>query len=92
MGEFVLAGFFTALGILIILYKLGIRRVLYWELVIDATLTIGIPFLFAGTYSGMMTAIFAGIFVSIALRATRLWFRIDDPDIFAAMRGKGWWK
>lgn len=92
MMAFIIAGFFTALGLLIIIFKLGLRRVLYWEVPIDILLTLGIPFAFAGTFSGMMTAIFAGIFVSIALRAARLWFRIDDPDLIAALKNKGWVK
>ena len=92
MLNFIIAGAVTALGILVILYKIGLRRVLYWEIPIDVTLTIGIPLLMAGTYSGMMTAVFAGIFVTIGLRVLRTWFRVDDPDLFAVMRDKGWIK
>jgi len=90
MTSFIIAGLATAIGLLIIVFKIGVRRVLYWEVPIDIILTLGIPFAFAGTFSGMMTAIFAGIFVSLALRATRLWFRVDDPDVLAVMRQKGW--
>ncbi len=92
MVEFFIAGMFTALGILIILIKIGIRRVLYWEVVVDLVFTIGIPFMFLGTFSGMMTAIFAGIWVSAGLRTLRWWFKVDDKDVIDAMRAKGWIK
>ena len=90
MFGFLIAGLVTALGILIILFKIGLRRVLYWEVPLDVFFTIGVPILMSGTYSGLMTAVFAGIGVSIGLRLLRSWFKVDDPDVFTKMRDKGW--
>lgn len=90
MLGYLIAGMFTSLGILIILFKIGLRRVLYWEVPLDIFFTIGVPILMSGTYSGLMTAVFAGIGVSIGLRVLRGWFKVTDPDVFTVMRDKGW--
>lgn len=90
MLGYMIAGLVTALGILIILVKIGLKRVLYWEVPVDIFFTIAVPLMMMGTYSGLMTAIFAGIGVSLGLRILRSWFKIDAPDMFVRMREKGW--
>jgi len=87
MTMFIIAGLITALGVLIILLKLSLRFALYWEVALDVLFTIAIPLLFAGTYSGLMTAVFAGIFISLGLRIIRvLSGNSQTPDMIAHIK------
>ena len=61
------AGLLTALGMLFLLYKVGLKRVLAYDVVVDVVATLGRMSIFAGTYSGMMAAIVGGLFISVAL-------------------------
>jgi|DEB0MinimDraft_3_1074331.scaffolds.fasta_scaffold00073_32 hypothetical protein len=71
--EGLFAGILTSIAILIVLWKIGFRRFKYIEVPMDIAVTLGLMFLFWGTFSGMMTAIFGGLFFSILFRlAVRL--------------------
>ena len=61
------AGLLTALGIIFLLYKVGFKRVLAYDVIVDVVATIGLMYVFAGTYSGMMAAIIGGLFISVVL-------------------------
>jgi|TARA_B110000208_G_C11486213_1_gene327748 hypothetical protein len=61
------AGLLTALGIIFLLYKVGFKNILGFDILIDIVATIGLMYLFAGTYSGMMAAIIGGLFISVVL-------------------------
>lgn len=91
MISLMLAGLLTAVGILIVLIKLSYRAALYYEVPIDVMLTVAIPLLFAGTFSGLMTAIFAGIFVSLGLKVLRIVTGNQaTPDLIASFQKRGW--
>ena len=65
MGIFTIA-LFTAIGYYIILYKSICKNILaktqtFWDLLF----TIGVPVLFIGTFSGLATAVIAGVIFSI---------------------------
>lgn len=78
--EFVILGFFTALGKFIVLWKLfGIRHVLYFEKWVDLMFTIGLPILFLGTFSGALLAVFSGLWLSLILRCTALFIKPEAP-------------
>lgn len=62
-----LAGLLTACAFLILLYKLNLKRVLQYDLLIDVLVTFFLMWIFAGTFAGMMAAIIGGLFVSIVL-------------------------
>jgi|TARA_B110000238_G_scaffold119255_1_gene129234 hypothetical protein len=61
------AGLLTALGIIFLLYKVGFNNILGFDILIDIVATIGLMYVFAGTYSGMMAAIIGGLFISVVL-------------------------
>jgi len=61
------AGLLTALGIVFLLYKVGFKRVLAYDVIVDIVATIGLMYVFSGTYSGMMAAIIGGLFISVVL-------------------------
>ena len=65
MGIFTIA-LFAALGYYIILYKiLGKKKLVKTQNIWDVVFTIGIPILFVGTFSGLATAMIAGVIFSI---------------------------
>ena len=58
----------TAFSLLVVLTKLmGLHRVLKYQKIIDVLTTFALPWAFYGSFSGMATAIFAGIILSIVL-------------------------
>lgn len=61
------AGLLTALGIIFLLYKVGFKKVLGYDILVDIVATLGLMYIFAGTYSGMMAAIVGGLFISVVL-------------------------
>ena len=63
----ILAGLISAIGILILILKLGMRKVISYDVAIDVIVTGILMFSLAGTYSGMMAALVGGLFVSITL-------------------------
>tara|TARA_R110002020_G_C15706034_1_gene721437 strand:+ start:76 stop:300 length:225 start_codon:yes stop_codon:yes gene_type:complete len=58
--------FFTAIGYFIIVYKmLGREKLVKTQLLWDILFTIGLPILFIGTFSGLATAVLAGVMFSV---------------------------
>ena len=58
--------FFTAIGYLIIVYKMiGRKRLVQTQILWDILFTLGLPILFIGTFSGLATAVLAGVMFSI---------------------------
>jgi len=63
----ILAGFLSALGLLFLIFKFGIRRVITYDIPIDIAVTGFLMYAFAGTYSGMLAAMIGGLIVSVTL-------------------------
>lgn len=64
----IMAGILTALGFLVLFWKLGFRRFRLFEVPIDLGVTGAMALLFWGTFSGMMTAIVGGLVFSLLFR------------------------
>lgn len=62
-----LAGLLSALGLLFLIFKLGIRRVISYDIAFDVAITGFLIWSFAGTYSGMFAAMIGGLLVSVVL-------------------------
>lgn len=74
--EIIIISLVCATGSLILLAKtIGFRKMVRWQLPIDVILTIGLPILFIGTFSGMATAFISGLIVSIFLYFSKLFVR-----------------
>jgi uncharacterized membrane protein YkgB len=73
--EMAAAGCLTAVGVFILLVKLGLKNVLPFEVFIDVGVTIGLSILFKGTYSGLMAAIIGGITLSLLLTISKLFVK-----------------
>lgn len=50
----IFAGLLSALGLLFLIFKFGIRRVIAYDIPIDIAVTAFLMYAFAGTYSGMI--------------------------------------
>ena len=53
------------------MYKMGLRRVLGYDLYVDVALTILLMMIFSGSFSGMVVALIAGLVISIVLLILR---------------------
>ena len=63
----IVAGLLSALGLLFLIFKFGIRRVIAYDIPIDIAVTAFLMYAFSGTYSGMIAAMVGGLIVSITL-------------------------
>jgi len=67
----IFAGLLSALGLLFLIFKFGVRRVIAYDIPIDITVTAFLVWAFAGTYSGMLAAMIGGLIVSVTLFAMK---------------------
>jgi len=61
------AGLLSAAGLLFLIFKFGVRRMIAYDIPLDIATTGLLMFLFAGTFGGMMAAMVGGLVVSITL-------------------------
>ena len=62
-----LAGLIAAAGMLFLLFKFGVRKVINYDIYVDLFVTVLLMFLLAGTFKRMMAALTAGTIVSVLL-------------------------
>lgn len=72
MDTFLILGSITALGVIIIFYRIGIRRVLRWGAGVDVLVSVGLAAWLANTFMGVMTALIAGVLISGFLLIAKL--------------------
>lgn len=61
----------SAVGVIIVLHKLGIRRAVKYDPWTDIALTAVLAIMFAGTMTGMVIAMAAGLIISLYLLVAR---------------------
>ena len=64
------SGILTAFGLVAITAKFSrsfLEKVLGYDWIFDIVITLGLPLIFYGTYSGMMTAVVTGLSISLML-------------------------
>lgn len=69
------AGLLSVAAAIVLILKLPrpwLRRLLWLDIPVDIAVTAGFIYMFAGTYSGMMAAIVAGLLFSITLGIAKL--------------------
>ena len=71
MATFILVGAMTVIGVLLMLARLNIKRFLGYPNTVDILFTLLMLWMFAGTFSGMVAAGFASLFMSIILWVLR---------------------
>ncbi len=62
-----LAGIIAAAGMLFLLFKFGVRKVITYDIFFDVLITFFLVIVLAGTFSGMIAALFGGLLVSVVL-------------------------
>ena len=64
--EIVILSFFSSIGILLVCTRtLGVNRVIKHRKLLDILVTFGLPILFMGTFSGIVTAFFTGLWFTL---------------------------
>ena len=74
----IFAGLLSAAGLLFLLYKFGVRRIIAYDIPIDIAVTGFLMYAFAGTYSGMFAAMVGGLIVSITLYIMKRTMRREE--------------
>ena len=74
----IFAGLLSALGLLFLIFKFGVRRIIAYDIPIDITITAFLMYAFAGTYSGMIAAMVGGLIVSITLYVMKRTMRREE--------------
>ena len=76
-----ICGLCAATGILFLLAKLNIKRVLYFDVFIDVVSTIALLAMFAGTFAGMMAGVIGGAVISVVLFILKRVIGAERPTI-----------
>ena len=71
-GTLAIAGVLTAVSVFILLCFLNIRKVVGYHILIDVVFSILMVVVYAGTFSGMITAFCGGLTLTILLWGTKL--------------------
>lgn len=71
MGTFIIVAAMCVIGIIVMMGRLNLRRFLGYPNIVDISCTLIFLFLFAGTFSGMVVAGFASLFMSVLLGGMR---------------------
>jgi len=79
MVFYIIAGIFSACGILFLLAKMNIKRVLWLDVPIDIASTALLVVLFFGTFAGMMAAAIGGSIISIVLFVMKKTIGYEKP-------------
>jgi hypothetical protein len=79
--DMIIQGAIAAATVLYLLSYLNFRRVFNYAFLVDAIVTGGFIFMFAGSYAGMMTGVIAGLIVSCCIRVGRATMGVEEPSI-----------
>lgn len=86
--EILTYGLISALAVFILILKIGIRKVLYFDLAVDIGFTVMLAYILAGSFGGMMAALVGGLALSIALFVCKELFGYQKPIV--TWRGIRW--
>jgi hypothetical protein len=81
MTEMIMIGIASALGILILLAKMDLWKLLGFDILLDILATCTLMIMYAGTLGGMVAAMVGGLFISIALLVLKKLFGYLKPHI-----------
>lgn len=90
MESILLPSAITCCAVYIVLWQLDIQKILGYHVLFDISFTVILSMLFAGTYSGMLVAMAAGLMLSVLLLLTK-WF-IGYKKIIGWKKCRPQWK
>lgn len=85
-----LGGLMTSAATMLFLFKLDIRKVLYFEAPLDVLFDIIIPMMFVGTFTGMMVSIIAGLCNSLCMFVLKHYILGYKKPYFSFKKGFYW--
>ena len=74
MENLILPAVLSAAGIVALLLRLDILKVAGYHVPVDIIVSLSLAALFAGTYSGVVVALLAGLFLSAVFEVVRYFF------------------
>ena len=83
----ILAGIAT-LGFLVLMFKLGLRKVLGYDIYVDIALTVLLMMMLSGSFDGVMVALVSGLLISIILLILRKFIGYERYEDYAFDDGK----
>lgn len=92
MEIILLAFILSTTKFLLICKFLPLRKVLYFDKYIDLFFTVVLPIMFYGTFSGMVTAVLSGLFLSLYLLIAKLIVGTEPPSWLSHKRKSSWVK
>lgn len=92
MGEFIGFAVMAAAGMLLLAFKLGIRRVLWLDIFFDVAITSILMWSLYGTFAGMTVALLAGLMVSVTLLVLKKVLGVEKGRIQRKPDGRRVWK
>lgn len=90
MIDYLIISIFTALAVYVVILKIGIRKVLAYEVTVDIVVTIVLMILFSGTLTGIVAATFAGLFFSIIMYISKLIFGYEKYEYNPQTKKSEW--
>ena len=81
-------GIITAISLVVIFFKVGWRKALYFELYLDIFFTLGIPLFFAGTLGAMMISASIGVTMTVVLFVLRGFCCAEKPSLRFTPKGR----
>jgi len=80
--EIIVLSLIAAIGKLMVICMLcgGVRKMLWWSKLIDVVVLFGLPWLFYGTFSGVILAILSGLWITMTLAALKLFIPAQRPN------------
>jgi multisubunit Na+/H+ antiporter MnhG subunit len=64
--DLIIFSLISAIGFVLVLTRaLGLKRLLKWRKALDIILTFGMPIVMVGTFSGMLTSFFTGLWFTL---------------------------
>lgn len=78
--EIILFSLVSAVAVFVVMIKfMPFPVILYYQKWVDLIFTLLLPFLFWGTWIGMITAVFTGLFISIFLALATIFVTPKSP-------------
>ena len=71
LGTLAIAGVLSAISVFVLLWLIDIRKCCGYHIIIDVVFSVGLTIIYAGTFSGMITAFVGGLALSIMLYTTK---------------------
>lgn len=87
----ILLGLALATSFFILAYKLGIGKVLHYQVAADILVTCTCAWLLSGSHAGMAAGIFGGLFFSGMLLVASHYFHTETPQWYQPHGTKRWW-